>query len=503
MDLHEACENGNEERVLELLVYGDEWRHLLQLRRRLASVSGLSSSHSVHRPSRTYDESTTAAVADPQPKRASLVPHPSISRSINLVSEASHLVANAAASAAATATATLTQSPAQRLRARGTAGRTPLVAACIGAQLSVVRLLLGESCCVYFSSRTEEEARELLAPLVVEYESFLRLACPDVDATVDATVDASVDDGWRDPSLFQVKMVHRSDASNGNGNGNSNSNSNGADVVVPMALVRLTPSRSIAPQELLGGRSHVDDFGNTPLQCIGCFGSGATETHVDNGLEITKELLRHGDQPNLPKTANRWTPLHWAAYNGNHEQCALLLDPRAALPPRDHALLGPTQHAIPLMVDSGNLFAADIAGRRGLALVSEMAALRALPPSARDDRVRWRLRLDHVRVLQTFTHEFLAHASSLVSYVREMNARRPQIAPPAPTDASRALTSFAVEFDALRLADAPAAAPGPACVARAAAVHVRGRRALRTAPAVLDGLLRARARGAGAARDEV
>ncbi|EGZ20330.1 hypothetical protein PHYSODRAFT_492835 [Phytophthora sojae] len=281
MDLYEACENGNEERVVELLVVGHD--------------------------------------------------------------------------------AGLTPSPELQLQVRGIAGRTALLAACMGGQTSVVRLLLGEKCAVHFTSR----------------------------------------------------MVMKDSGSD----------------AVPMVEVQLPPNWAIPPSELLEGRQHVDDFGNTPLQCVSCFGCGSSVKHVDDGLEITRQLLLHGDQPNLPKKSNKWTPLHWGAYNGNHEQIAMLLDPVVHVGDGTQRF-AKTQHGIPLLMDTDDLFPVDIAGRRGLALRDERVALQRQLSSGEDDvndeYAHWRLRLDHVEAVRLFIHDFVANGAHLTRYVGEMNARNPQ-----------------------------------------------------------------------------
>ncbi|KAL3661039.1 hypothetical protein V7S43_014055 [Phytophthora oleae] len=306
MDLYEACENGNEERVVELLVFGQE--------------TGLG------------------------------------------------------------------PSPSAQLRVRGLAGRTALLVACMGGQVSVVRLLLGEMCTVHFTSRLEPEVEQLLKPLV---HAFQRL-----------------NDGG---ALFKVSMVTK----------------DGGSDVVPMAQVQLPSPWAIPPSELLEGKHHVDDFGNTPLQCVSCFGCGSTVKHIGDGLEITRQLLLHGDQPNLPKRSNKWTPLHWGAYNGNHEQIAMLLDPVLHVGDGTQRF-AKTQYAIPLLIDTDDLFPVDIAGRRGLALREERSSLLA----AKEDEttaeyVQWRLRLDHVKAVRLFIHEFLSNGAHLTRYVADMNVRNP------------------------------------------------------------------------------
>ncbi|KAK1931660.1 Anoctamin-10 [Phytophthora citrophthora] len=303
MDLYEACENGNEERVVELLVFGQE---------------------------------------------TGLVP-----------------------------------SPVTQLRVRGLAGRTALLMACMGGQASVVRLLLGEKCIVHFTSRSKPEVEQLLKPLVQTFQH--------------------VDDN---EVLFNVSMVTK----------------DGGLDVVPMAQVQLPSPWVISPSELLEGKRHVDDFGNTPLQCVSCFGCGSTVKHIDDGLEITKQLLIHGDQPNLPKRSNKWTPLHWAAYNGNHQQIKMLLDPVQHVGDGTQRF-AKTQYAIPLLIDTDDLFPVDIAGRRGLSLREERSSL--LDAKGYEEYVQWRLRLDHVEVLRLFIHEFLSNGAHLTRYVAEMNARNP------------------------------------------------------------------------------
>ncbi|ETK91057.1 hypothetical protein F441_05425 [Phytophthora nicotianae CJ01A1] len=280
-------------------------------------------------------------------------------------------------------------SPASQLRARGIAGRTALLAACMGGQASVVRLLLGEKCVVHFTSRSEDEVVELLKPLVKLFQQF-----PSSSA------------------LFKVSMVTK----------------DGGSDVVPMAEVQLPPLWAIPPSELLEGKQHVDYFGNTPLQCVSCFGCGSNAKHIDDGLDMTKQLLVHGDQPNLPKKSNKWAPLHWAAYNGNHEQIAMLMNPVLHIGGGIQRF-AKTQFAIPLMIDTDDLFAVDIAGRRGLALKDERTTLQR-QVSSKDDEpngeyVRWRLRLDHVEVVRLLIHEFLANGAHLTRYVAEMNARNP------------------------------------------------------------------------------
>lgn len=366
MDLYEACENGNEERVVELLVFGEAWMgmQLAVRERRHSSISsaGLAESSSALRADSVLDVASSATNAF-----------------------------MAAASVAATSVG-LVLSAREMLQARGTAGRTPLHAASMGGQVGVVRLLLGEPCMVYFTSRTKEETESVLAPLQKEHEKLHGLKPLSNDS----------------PPLFEVNMATK----------------DGGDDLVPVALVQFTTEQSIAPQDLLEGRKHVDDFGNTALQCVSCFGCGSSERHIDDGLEITKHLLIHGDQPNLPKHADKWTPLHWSAYNGNHEQVAIHLNPSQFI--GESRKIGKTQFSIPLLVNSDNLFPVDIAGRRGLVLLRERAELRH--DQLRGDKseyATWRLRLSHVDTLKNFIDEFLENASHLGGYVNEMNERLP------------------------------------------------------------------------------
>lgn len=350
MDLYEACENGNEERVVELLIYGEHWFHAFRER------TG-SSAHSTGK-STGLDSITTTATT--------------------------------LASVAAESAGMLT-SPTALLHARGTAGRTPLHAACMAGQLGVVRLLVGATCEVFFTSRCELETQHLLAPLV---QAFMLM---------DAETKAAAP---RD--LFEVTLVSL--------DGDTSSE------VVPRAMVQLDPTRTIATRELLDGTTHVDDFGNTPLQCVSCFGCGSSEQHLENGLEITKWLLLRGDQPNLAKFASQWTPLHWSAYHGNHEQAAILLNPAKCIEnPRGHRF-GRTQRSIPLLVNADNLFAVDIAGRSGLSRLNKTHR-RGNPDSVDEDT--WLARLNHVDVIRLMAREFLDGAGALGSYVREMNDRIP------------------------------------------------------------------------------
>lgn len=369
MELYEACENGNEERVVELLLLGEEASLGSRLRTSRLSVFG--SRHSI------VAAGGSSAIAD-----------------------------SSAYSAAPTASA---ETASAMVKERGTAGRTPLLAACIGVQVGVVRLLLGEPCLVRFTGRSKEETEALLAPLAQEYERNRGLGAVESDGA-----------GTESPRLFEVTVTAKN-----------------KQETIPTATVRLPPDRVVPPRDLMEAMVHVDDFGNTPLQCVSCFGCGSTEQHIDDCLEITRLLLLHGDQPNLPKLVNKWTPLHWSAYNGNPEQVAVLLDPERFLGANKTENIGKTQRSIPLMVNDANLFAVDVAGRRGLILMKELDNLRDSNfdiPEVADENdgsdilgsyARWRLRLDHVRVLKLFTQEFIDHAADLRQYVNEMNKRIP------------------------------------------------------------------------------
>lgn len=374
MDLYEACENGNEERVVELLIFGEAWMGM-----QLAARGPVARRHSSIF-SAGQAESSSALRADS-------------ALALDVAASATNAFM-AAASVAATSVG-LMLSAREMLQARGTAGRTPLHAACMGGQVNVVRLLLGEPCMVYFTSRTKEETKSVLAPLQEEHEKLV----------VKPPRDNSSNDS---PPLFEINMATK----------------DGGDDLVPVALVQFTTEQSIAPQDLLEGKKHVDDFGNTALQCVSCFGCGSSERHIDDGLEITKHLLIHGDQPNLPKFADKWTPLHWSAYNGNHEQVAILLNPSQFI--GESRKIGKTQFSVPLLVNSDNLFPVDTACRRGLVLLRERAELRRDQLQGdRSEYAKWRLRLSHVDTLKHFTEEFLENASHLVRYVNEMNERLP------------------------------------------------------------------------------
>ncbi|KAF0705174.1 hypothetical protein As57867_007090, partial [Aphanomyces stellatus] len=238
------------------------------------------------------------------------------------------------------------------------AGRRALHAACMGGQLSVVQLLLGRACQVFFPGRSRDQVEELVA-----------------DAS-GCTV------------MGHVTMKRRGESS------------------VPAATVQLAPPLVIPREAVL---TYVDMYGNTPMQCIACFGCGSEAKHVTEGVEIATALLQNGCPSNTPKAGNNWTPLHWSAFHGNHELAALLLHPDVAVAEK----LLPRQVAVPLARADG-FYAADIAGRVGLNLANEMAALRGVAKSndanattptnlnATDDEDgafeyrQWRLRLDHV-----------------------------------------------------------------------------------------------------------
>lgn len=350
MDLYEACENGNEERVVELLIYGEHWFPVFRER--------------------------TGSSAYSTGKSAGLD---------SIASTATTLASVAAESAG------ILTSPTALLHARGTAGRTPLHAACMAGQLGIVRLLVGATCEVFFTSRCELETQHLLAPLV---QAFM---LQDAETKAAAPRD-----------LFDVTLASL--------------DGDTSPELVPRAMVQLDPTRTIASRELLDGTTHVDDFGNTPLQCVSCFCCGSSEQHLENGLEITKWLLLRGDQPNLAKFASQWTPLHWSAYHGNHEQAAILLDPVKWIEsPRRHRF-GKTQRSIPLLVNADNLYAVDIAGRSGLSRLNKTHR-RESPDSIDEDA--WLTRLNHVDVIRLMAREFLDGAEALGSYVKEMNDRVP------------------------------------------------------------------------------
>ena len=66
-----------------------------------------------------------------------------------------------------------------------------------------------------------------------------------------------------------------------------------------------------------------DKFYNTPLQlaCIYNF-----EVRVDDKLEIIKELLKNGADPNVYNRYSGFTPLHWASRYGEVEIIEMLLE---------------------------------------------------------------------------------------------------------------------------------------------------------------------------------
>ncbi|CAK4608710.1 unnamed protein product [Aphanomyces euteiches] len=255
------------------------------------------------------------------------------------------------------------------LRQTDHAGRSALHVACIGGQLTVVQLLLGRTCQVFFPGRSLEETEELVA------------ACgPDVRVV-----------------MKRKENMH-----------------------VPSAVLHLPAHVVVQPSDLAHGRIYEDDYGNAPIQCISCFGCGSEVKHIQDGLDIAKELLRSGCQTNTSKTSNNWTPLHWCAFNGNHEMTALLLHPQ------DYGGLE-HQGAIPLVRSEG-FYPVDIAGRMGVKLADEMAELQAKEEADDGDEFEadyraWRLRLDHKRVVQAFVDDFLTHAAESKKYASLVTAR--------------------------------------------------------------------------------
>jgi ankyrin repeat protein len=383
MDLYEACEQGNEERVVELLLLAfkiditGQSTPFFSFRRARSTLASLLLRLASQTTDFELDDGAAPALSS---HKDSIVT--SIADSINR----GHSL-----------------SPHELIQSRGTAGRTALHAACLGGQANVVRLLLGETCDVYFTSRTKEQTTNLLIPLI----KTLRLE----DANLGTSANMKKD-------LLQVQMAAK----------------DGGTDLVPLVNLRLSSDMTIPSQDLVEGFKHLDDFGNTPLQCISCFGCGSTEKHIEDGLEITKQLLLHGDHPNLPKHTIKWTPLHWSAYNGNVDQTALLLDPvkwilnhHQVEDDKETLMIrfDKTQYSIPLVVNNDNLFPVDIAGRRGLMFLSEMNILKAKDILLLQDHEKWRLRLDHQRVIELFVQEFLTNASQIYRYVNEMNLRVP------------------------------------------------------------------------------
>lgn len=321
MDLFEACENGNEERVLEIILYG-------------STFDRIDPSQSLRPPSSDI------------------------------------------------------------LITKGIAGRSPLHAACIGGQMNIVRLLLGESCDVFFPSYSMEQTVAFLSP-------FAFIMYPHNSYNV--------------KQLFQVRLTLHD------------------NVLVPLATIQLPECYCIPPDTLLDAKS-LDMFGNTPLQCISCFGCGCTNQHVDDGIEITKQLLYYGDQPNVPKYTNRWTPLHWSAFNGNHEQTSILLDMNAHVgSSRKPKALGKSQRSIPLLRDVDGMYPVDVAGRRAISYEKKWSCLRGKVQQQKNSADKfqlseieaWRSRLDPVRVIDVLANEFIENGAQWIQYAKEMGARLP------------------------------------------------------------------------------
>ncbi|EQC42361.1 hypothetical protein SDRG_00099 [Saprolegnia diclina VS20] len=260
------------------------------------------------------------------------------------------------------------------------AGRSPLHAACIGGQLTVVQLLLGRRCLVFFPGRSIDAVRLLL-------ENVGKMK--DVD----------------------VRMKRKEEG------------------LAPAALVQLPSAATVQAADLIDGRVYVDHYGNAPIQCVACFGCGTEVKHILEGLEITRELLLSGCHANTTKTSNHWTPLHWSCFNGNHEMTSLLLRPSSALTVK----LAPQQFAIPLVQSQEGLFPVDLAGRLALKLGGEMHRLRqgsdTLGADDSDDASHafeyrtWRLRLDHVRVVQVLVADFIYMAPRPHEYAAICNVR--------------------------------------------------------------------------------
>ncbi|RHY32640.1 hypothetical protein DYB32_004327 [Aphanomyces invadans] len=203
-------------------------------------------------------------------------------------------------------------------------GRSALHVACLGGQLTVVRLLLGRTCQVFFPGRRREEVEDLIVPC---------------------------------GHNIRVIMKRKEDAH------------------VPSALLQLPSDVVVQRHDLANGTTYLDNYGNAPIQCISCFGCGSEMKHVRDSIEIASELLRSGCQCNTSKTSNNWTPLHWSAFNGHHELTALMLNPQLCCADQANALLPAIQFAVPL-VQSEGLYPVDVAGRMGLQLRDEMEAWR-------------------------------------------------------------------------------------------------------------------------------
>ncbi|ETV84034.1 hypothetical protein, variant 1 [Aphanomyces astaci] len=254
------------------------------------------------------------------------------------------------------------------------AGRSALHAACIGGQLSVVRLLLGRECQVFFPGRSREDAEDLLVP-----------CGPNV----------------------KVVMKRKEDAH------------------VPSALLQLPREVVVQAKDLANGIMYLDYYGNAPIQCISCFGCGTEMKHVRDSVEIAAELLRSGCQCNTSKTANNWTPLHWSAFNGHHDLTALLLNPQLCCDEHNN-VVSAVQFAVPLVCSEG-LYPVDVAGRMGLQLRDEMAAWKqSLANEATTfdgfeiDYRDWRLHLDHVLVVKEFVRDYVAQAHHPYQYAQRL-----------------------------------------------------------------------------------
>ncbi|OQR84280.1 anoctamin-like protein [Achlya hypogyna] len=278
----------------------------------------------------------------------------------------------------------LSKEASELLRDVDAAGRSPLHAACIGGQCTVVELLLGRPALVYFPSRSVDDVRTLL-----EVEGGM--------TNVDVCIKRKEDE------------------------------------LVPAAIVTLPPASIVRAADLIEGKLYMDHYGNAPIQCIACFGCGSEIKHIADGLAIATELLRSGCHCNTHKTSNHWTPLHWACFNGNHEMVQLLLDPAPAMLTGTKA--APQQYAIPLVCSREGFFPVDLAGRLALKLASEMRQLRALATDsvgAADEETeashafeyqQWRLRLDHVQTVLVLVADFVSHAVIVAQYAAACNSR--------------------------------------------------------------------------------
>ncbi|ETW07410.1 hypothetical protein H310_01933 [Aphanomyces invadans] len=259
-------------------------------------------------------------------------------------------------------------------------GRSALHVACLGGQLTVVRLLLGRTCQVFFPGRRREEVEDLIVPC---------------------------------GHNIRVIMKRKEDAH------------------VPSALLQLPSDVVVQRHDLANGTTYLDNYGNAPIQCISCFGCGSEMKHVRDSIEIASELLRSGCQCNTSKTSNNWTPLHWSAFNGHHELTALMLNPQLCCTDQANALLPAIQFAVPL-VQSEGLYPVDVAGRMGLQLRDEMEAWRQSVVRERACSYsvdgfemgyrEWRLHLDHVVVVQVFVQDFIANAQRPGEYAKQLAA---------------------------------------------------------------------------------